>query len=377
MISKIKSLSLGIRIIAVAMLVMIAVVAVNYVVFVRGYTGSAYTSLIDQAAAFTAVADESKNHTASMWERNAINRDGLIKELEEFQAAGRSYREAAIFDALPIVAGWTAAEQAASREGVNFRISAFNARNPENEPAPGSFEESLLRTLTSQVSAKGQESIHGIDRQTNTLHYMRAITLTQDCMVCHGNPGPNNPGGRDLLDFPMEGWDVGRMHGSYHVMMPLDTVDAQVTSFITGGLTWTVPLSIGGALLFIWLLRSMFGRPIGALIDRIVNIQETKDLTQRVDVDSNDEIGKLGQIFNSLVETLHDTIAQVSSGTTQVDAGAGQIAQTSQSLAEGASEQASSLEQISASIEQMSAMTQQNAENSKQASAVGRFQAIG
>ncbi|MFT3684228.1 MAG: methyl-accepting chemotaxis protein [Phycisphaerales bacterium] len=109
-------------------------------------------------------------------------------------------------------------------------------------------------------------------------------------------------------------------------------------------------------------------RSIGAVVEQIRVIRTSNDLTRRVDVKARDEIGLLGEAFNGMVQTLHDIIAEVKSGSVQIDAGGAQIASASQSMAQGASEQASSLQQISASIEEMSGQTQQSAENARQAS---------
>ncbi|MBS0198688.1 MAG: HAMP domain-containing protein [Planctomycetes bacterium] len=141
-----------------------------------------------------------------------------------------------------------------------------------------------------------------------------------------------------------------------------DTASSLVTGFSAG---------IAGlaALLTMVIVRGALG-PLNRLVANILEIQRTKDLTRRAQVDSRDEIGRVGESFNEMIGTLHDIIAEVNTGTTQIDAGATQISAASQSLAEGASQQAASLQQISASIEQMSSMTQQSAENAKQASSM-------
>ncbi len=116
------------------------------------------------------------------------------------------------------------------------------------------------------------------------------------------------------------------------------------------------------------LLTRMITKPINSVVRRLEDIAQGEgDLTQRVDIKSQDEIGLLAKWFNTFVEKIEDTICDVGSGTGQIDAGSQQIASASQSLSEGASEQASSLEEISSSLEEMSSMTHQNAENAKQA----------
>jgi len=130
-------------------------------------------------------------------------------------------------------------------------------------------------------------------------------------------------------------------------------------------------IALLGAILAAVVIRGVLG-PLTALIASIIAIQTSKDLTRRAVVKSRDEIGRVGESFNSMIGTMHDIIAEVNSGTTQIDAGATQISTASQSLAEGSSQQAASLQQISASIEEMSSMTQQNAENAKQANTMSQ-----
>ena len=371
MFKRIASLPLAAKIITTVVLVLAIVTTVNYIVFVKGYTVSAERAMGEKGAALTAVADEAKNHASQLYEHNAFNSAGLGEELQKLQAAGRPYSEATIFNTLPVVVGWKSAEQAAKREGLEFHIVSFESRNKDHEPKTASFEEKMLRDLTNQVGANGQDwLVREDDAAVPSLHYMRAIKLTKDCLLCHGNPPAGNTTGKDMLGFRMEGWRDGYMHGAYHVVMPMAPVNAQISAFIQNGLMWTIPLCIGALGAFVWMLRGFVGKPIAALIARISEIRTTNDLTKRVEVKAKDEVGRLGEAFNGLVTTLHDIIAEVNTGSGQIDSGAGQIAGASQSLAQGASEQASSLEQISASVEQMSGMTKQNAENARQANSL-------
>ncbi|MBI1338554.1 MAG: DUF3365 domain-containing protein [Phycisphaera sp.] len=359
MLKKFKSLGLGTRIISMTLTILLLVVAVNYVVFVTRYRASAEDAYVHKAAAFTAVADEAKNHTAALNRRGAFSLNDLLTDLEQTKKAGKPYTEAKIFGTIPVVAGWTAAEAAAKREHIDFHITSFDARNKANEPAPGSYEEQLLRDLTAQVNAGGEETIFGIDKATNKLHYMRAIRLTSDCLMCHGNPGneyDTDKDGKDPVGFAMEGWKEGFMHGSYHVVLPLEPVDAQVAGFITNGLMWTTPLVIGAVILFVWLLRVMFNKPITELINRIKDIAQGEgDLTKRIEVNSQDEVGQLGSWFNTFVKKIHDVIVEVSGAANEVASAATQIAASSEEMASGMQEQSQQVTQISSAIEEMSA----------------------
>ena len=367
MFAWIKNRSLSGRIVALTVLLVTVAVAVNYVIFVAGYRESAENAMVEKAAAFTAVADEAKNHASELFLAKSIATDELMKELQESVSKGGDYTESRFFQTIPVVVGWHTAERAAKKEGINFRVAAFDARNRKNEPEQGSFRANLLERLEKQLATGGEPSAYAIDDSTNTLHYMRAIGLDQSCMVCHGDPrGEFDPDkdGKDALGFAMEGWKVGGTHGAYEVTIPLTGVDAQVAGFITGGLIWTVPMIVIGGLGFAFLLRLTFGRPMQAMVARIRDIAEGEgDLTKRLDAANTDELGTMASWFNKFVGKLESILSEIRKGAGEIDAGSSQVSATSQSVASGASQQAASLEEISASLEQMSAMTDRNAQN--------------
>ncbi len=356
MFSRFKSLGLAPKIITTTLVILIGVVAVNYVIFVSKYKASTIHGLVLEAAAFTAVADEAKNHVGDLNNDGTFDTENLLAQLKTDLAEGKPYSESKIFGTIPVVAGWVVAQEAAKRENIDFSVTAYEARNRENEPDPNSFSGKLLTDLTAQVNAGGEEMIHRIDESTNSLHYMRAIRLTQDCMLCHGDPATSPTGdGKDIIGFTMENWKPGYMHGSYHVVLPLAPMDQQVAGFITGGMKWTVPLVIGSAILLIFLMRALFGKPVREMIARIREIQQNNDLTKRVVVRSKDEVGQLGDCFNGFVETLQDVIGSFTGSTHEVAGAATEIAASSEEIASGMQEQSSQITQISSAVEEMSA----------------------
>lgn len=373
MLTSIKSMKLGTRIIALMLASLVIVVSIATYVFISGYRTSVEQAMLDKAAAFTAVADEAKNHTGDLMQRGSFDTESLLAELAVDQKAGRSYTESKIFGAIPVVAGWTAAENAAKREHLDFHVVAFDARNEKNAPEDNSYEEKMLRELTSRVKSGGEDVHHGIDTETNTLHYMRAIKLTADCMMCHGNPGneyDTDKDGRDPLGFEMESWKAGDMHGAYHVTMPLNTVDAQVATFMKTAAMWTIPVVIGSVIFFMYALRLMFGRPVASLIERIKDIAQGEgDLTQRVEVTGNDEVGQLGKWFNQFVSKIHDVISEVKHAATNVSAASTEIAASSEEMAAGMNQQTQQVTQISSAIEEMSASVVEVAKKSGEAAA--------
>ena len=357
------------------LLMVIALVAILTVVidvvFVRNHTESAEQAMVRKAEAFTAVADEAKNHASTLVRSGTYNIDVLLKETLDTLAKGGDYTQTRLFNAIPVVVGWTTAEKAAKAEGISFRVAAFEARNKKREPEHGSFSEQLLRDLESQIAAGGPRTISRIDSQSNTLHHMRAIGLDASCMMCHGKPGgADDPDkdGKDPLGFAMEDWPSTGTHGAYEVMLPLAGMQAETASFITGGLMWSVPLSIGCVLAFYFLLQRSFVRPTAAMATRIREIAEGEgDLTARLNENVGGELGFMSRVFNQLLARLERLVIEMSRGAEEIRAGSAQVSSASQSLASGATQQAANLEQISASLTQITGMTDANAGNVRNA----------
>lgn len=362
-----KNLSLATKILSASVVLLLSVVAVNYVVFVRGFRADAQEAMQEKAAAFTAVAEEAKNHAAKIAHLGAFDNEALMKDLREVQAAGRSYRDSKLFSTLPIVVGWTSAQEAAKHEHIDFKIASFDARNKDNEPAPGSFREKLLRRLTEQFNAGSGDFVGEIDPATNTYHYMRAIKLSESCMSCHGVPEPGSDG-KDPVGFRMEGWRVGQMHGAYEVQLPMKLIDDQVASFLTGGLAWSTPLVLVGIGALVVLLRVTMIKPLKYLIERVNDVADGEgDLTKRINIDRKDEIGQMAGGFNKFIAYLHGVISDVRRSTEEVAAASTEIAASAEEMSAGMKEQSGQVTQISSAIEEMTASVTEVAKRSGEA----------
>ncbi len=351
-----KSFGLSTRIIGATVAIIVAVVAINYVVFINGYRSDTEQAMVDKAAAFTAVADEAKNHASELIASESIDVASLLEEMQKQVAAGKDYQDTRVFQTIPVVVGWTTAKKAAARENIDFSVPAFDARNPENEPEPGSFRAELLRDLRKQYTSGGDESIYRINKETNTLHYMRAIKLDESCMTCHGAPSKYDPDGdgKDPLGFAMESWEPGDMHGAYEVAMPLDVADAKVAGFIGNGLMFTVPIVIVAVGGLVVLLRFMLGKPLNSLIEMMKDIATGDgDLTKRVNLHRNDEIGRLAHWFDTFLENIHGIISDIAGVSREVASAATQIAASNEEMAAGLSNQQEQTQSASAAVEQL------------------------
>jgi methyl-accepting chemotaxis protein len=377
MLSFFRSMSLSTKILLCVAGLSMGLLAVNYTTFLKGYAHDIQEELMSKAASFTAVADEAKNHISALQSSGAFDLESLVAEAKEQIAKGEHYSKTRYFETIPVVAGWKTAEDAAKREGLDFKVLAFNARNKENEPAKGSFEETMLRDLIAQAERGGENHMGRVDRATNTLHYMRAIELDANCMSCHGDPAKydakdekGNYDGKDLLGFAMEGWKPGDIHGVYEVAMPLAALDEEIAQFFTHGLLVSAPVALVGFGVFAFLLSRLLTRPVKSVVAMIQDIATGEgDLTKRLKIARQDEIGQLGKWFDSFLDNLHKIIGEVQSTTREVAGAATQIAASSEQMSRGLETQEKQTTQVAAAVSEMSSSVTEVARQSGQAAA--------
>lgn len=107
------------------------------------------------------------------------------------------------------------------------------------------------------------------------------------------------------------------------------------------------------------------------------NISESLDLTLRVSLGKNDELGATASSFNSLLEKFKDVLSGVKGASKEVDTASNEISRTNEDLSSRTESQASSLEQTAASMNELSATVKYNMENAKEANIyIGKVQSI-
>jgi len=132
--------------------------------------------------------------------------------------------------------------------------------------------------------------------------------------------------------------------------------------------TWIfIGLLIAGGLGLSLYLARMLSNPVRAMASHLAEMASGGgDLTKRVGVSVNDEIGDMANYLNTFLDKLEKIIIEVKGGAGSISAAAQQVASSSSSLSQGTSEQAASVEETTSSLEEMSASINQNTENSRQ-----------
>jgi len=133
------------------------------------------------------------------------------------------------------------------------------------------------------------------------------------------------------------------------------------TSCIAGVLFGLLLAAFSG----LWLVRAI-SRPLEQAV-KIARGVAAGDLTQKIEVRSQDETGQLMQALKDMNDSLMKIAGDVRSGTDTIATASSQIAAGNLDLSSRTEEQASSLEETASSMGKLTSAVQQNSDNARQA----------
>ena len=118
-----------------------------------------------------------------------------------------------------------------------------------------------------------------------------------------------------------------------------------------------------------WMLVRAIVRPLEQAV-AIAGAVAQGDLTQTIEVTSNDETGRLLKALKDMNDSLVKIVSQVRTGTDNIATASGQIAAGNLDLSSRTEQQAGSLEETASSMEELTSTVKQNADNARQANAL-------
>lgn len=339
------------RLLAIAMVGPLAVALVMSVFLVRAIETFSTQGLLDKSRSIVLMAESARNDMAKKLQ------DGILRPLDEIPRDK-------VVGAVPVVAAISMARENATKGGYQFRVPKISPRNRENEPTPQE-----VRVLQELESKNLEEYVVTEADQTR---YFRAIRLTQDCMLCHGD----NKGDKDPVGGTKEGWKVGEVHGAFEII----TSHAAAQSAQRMALLSVIGWGAGILLLvfaFSWrLLQQGIIKPVEGL--RVFAHQVAGgDLMARLDNTYKAEMGSLASAIQTMISKLSEIISEVATGASNVASSSSELSSTSRALSQGAIAQAASVEEISSSMEEMTSNISQSASNALKTDTLARESASG
>jgi methyl-accepting chemotaxis protein len=183
-------------------------------------------------------------------------------------------------------------------------------------------------------TANGSSFLHVINPTKASKNY-----LGKDCILCHQVP-------------------EGTVLGLVSMKVSLDSVEAQVSAFRVK-IAGVALAALGALLVIIYLITNHFvSKPLEAMRSGLADIARGEgDLTRRLPIKGNDEVGQAAQVFNEMMENFNQLVRQVRDSASQVSArvaalsdSADRVTQSSHQQNEKSNEAASAVEQLVSSI---------------------------
>ena len=161
---------------------------------------------------------------------NKLKEEALKAKAEGNEAGYKAVVEQ-FLNIVPVVQSMRTIKMGEKEGGYIFRTPKEYPRNPANTPDEverevlKKYKEGLIKG-TYVIEGKYKDPSTGKERKA--IRVFRPIILTEDCLICHGDPARSyelwgNREGKDLTGGPMEGWKAGEIHGAFELIYFLDT----------------------------------------------------------------------------------------------------------------------------------------------------------
>lgn len=133
--------------------------------------------------------------------------------------------------------------------------------------------------------------------------------------------------------------EQGTVLGAVRMSYSLNELDREFRNNLLMVAIANLVLSIMGIALLVMLLRRIVILPLVKMRASMRSIEENSDLTQRLQVNSKDEVGFLAQTINSMLEKFGASLSLVTTTSTQLNSAADRISHASTQTADAANQQ--------------------------------------
>ncbi|MDZ4252927.1 MAG: methyl-accepting chemotaxis protein [Sulfuritalea sp.] len=281
------------------------------------------------------------------WE-SQVNRQTAIEQAREFS---KSMHEATMAGLTGMMITGTVAQREVFLDQIKQLsiirdLKVIRGDNVSKLFGPGNVQETTLDAVERQTLASGREfSEVQSDAKGEYLRVVRPTLalrnyLGKDCIACHQVP---------------EGSVLGAVSMKISLNHVNDMVAAQRIKSLLAALAVSLPL-----LVFIYLfIRNFVTAPLDKMASSLREISSGEgDLTRRLEIRSQDEIGAAAGAFNQMMEKFGALVRHVSDSASQVSAASHTLAQSAGQVAASSARQdatsataASAMEQMLANIE--------------------------
>ena len=259
----------------------------------------------------------------------------------------RNYRD---LSQVPVVAAWKIAEKYADKNSMTFRTPSLTPRNPKN--LPDDFERRALESFQKDPALQEfseREMVSGKE----VMRYAQPVRVTQDCLVCHGEPvGEKGPFG-----YVKEGMRVGDLRGAFAVTASTEELVSRSTSNSIAIFLLSFLTLLASAIAVYLVIRKLVIRPIRKSVELANSIANSDLSTPDLVVESEDEIGEAAAALNTMKNSLRRLLGGISSGVHTLASAATELTSVSRQTGIGATTMSERANTVAAAAEEASSNT--------------------
>jgi methyl-accepting chemotaxis protein len=343
-----KNLSLSAKIVVLGIVLPSILVSILFVLYYFGARHAGIEAMLAEARGVCLATEAVREGMEDKWERGVFTQE----QLRTWADAGELEK---ILSAVPVVSAWEAAQKKQEEAGYEFRTPKNQPRNKRNTPDP--FESEALATLEA-----GAEEYWGIDENMNAIRYLRPVRLTENCLLCHGDPATSNAiwgntEGKDPTGVTMENWKAGEVHGAFETIFSLDDLDRNLrATMMTGALIVLIGLAVM-SIIFVITIRRQVSRPILDVSGRLLNMAEG-NFTGEFDPSSlerKDEMGAMARAMAKLNSDLRKSLGDVRNGVSTLASASTELTSIAQGMTRSSADTSERATMVAAAAEEMSA----------------------
>ncbi len=251
---------------------------------------------------------------------------------------------------VPVVAAWSVAERYADKNNMTFHTPSLTPRNPKNQP--DEFERRALEAFQKDPALKEFSERQSVGDK-DVMRYAQPIYLTQDCLVCHGDP----VGAKDPFGNTKEGMKVGELRGAFAVAASTDQLasTARSNSVATFLLSFFTLLASGGIIFLV--IRKLVIEPLRKSVELANRIANSDLSAADLIVESSDEIGDATTALNKMKNNLRTLLVGISGGVQTLATAAMELSAVSKQTASGTASMSDKTHTVAAAAEEASANT--------------------
>jgi methyl-accepting chemotaxis protein len=266
---------------------------------------------------------------------------------------------------VPVVVAWSVAQLYAEKQHMTFHTPSLSPRDPKNQP--DEFERRALE-LFQRDSSQTEYSERLVENGKDVMRYAQAVRLTQDCLLCHGDPA----GTKDPFGYTKEGMKVGDLRGAFALSASTEELvkTASANSIALFLISFLTMLTAAGVVFA--LVRKLVTKPLSASVGLANQIAQNDLTADDLDVTAQDEIGEATSALNTMKNNLREVIQSIAGTAEHVASASEELSSSATLQAQGAETQKDQTTQVATAMQEMSSTVLQVSENSTKAAEASR-----